>query len=133
LVDGQPYTPYDTALSTLIPVWNVTGRGIADYTQLNTQRIAAFHQLDIRVDKVWYFKKWSLNLYLDIQNVYNWKAEGRPNLSVVTDDLGNPVVNPSDPSRYQAEFLANQAGTILPTIGIIIDFSIPKKKSKTKE
>jgi hypothetical protein len=65
--------------------------------------------------------------------VYNWKAEGRPNLSVVTDDLGNPVVNPSDPSRYQAEFLANQAGTILPTIGIIIDFSIPKKKSKTKE
>jgi len=128
LVDGQPYTPYDTALSSLIPVWDVTGRGISDYRYLNTQRIPAFHQLDIRVDKVWYFKHWSLNIYLDIQNVYNWKAEGRPNLAAVTDSNGNPVVNPSDPSRYQIEFLANQAGTILPTLGIIIDFSIPKKK-----
>ncbi len=130
LVDGQPYTPYDTSLSMLTNVWDVTGRGISDYRLLNTQRIPVFHQLDIRVDKVWYFKHWSLNLYLDIQNVYNWKAEGRPNLSVVTDANGNPVVNPSDPSRYLPEFLANQAGTILPTIGVIIDFSIPKKKSK---
>lgn len=130
LVDGQPYTPYDTALSMLIPVWNVTGRGISDYTLLNTQRIPVFHQLDIRVDKVWYFKKWSLNIYLDIQNVYNWKAEGRPNLTVATDADGNPIVNPSDPSRYQSEFLPNLAGTILPSVGVIIDFTIPKKKQK---
>lgn len=130
LVDGQPYTPYDTALSTLIPVWNVTGRGISDYTLLNSQRIPTFHQLDIRVDKVWYFKKWSLNIYLDIQNVYNWKAEGRPFLTVATDSNGNPLLNPTDPSRYQAEFLPNQAGTILPTLGLIIDFGIPKSKQK---
>jgi len=33
-------------------------------------RIPAFHQLDIRVDKNWQFDTWKLGVYLDIQNVY---------------------------------------------------------------
>jgi len=133
LVDGQPYTPYDTALSMLKPVWDVTGRGISDYRLLNSGRIPVFHQLDIRIDKVWYFKHWSFNLYVDVQNVYNWKAEGRPNLTVATDANGNPITDPNDPNRYQSEFLPNLAGTVLPTLGVIIDFTIPKKDpAKTK-
>lgn len=121
-VDGQPFTPYDTATSSLIAVWNITGRGLDDISRLNTQRIPAFHQLDIRVDKVWYFKKWSLNLYFDVQNVYNFKAESRPYLTVVTDENNNPLVNPNDPSRYLTETIRNQSGTVLPTLGVIVDF-----------
>lgn len=35
------------------------------------QRLPAFHQLDIRVDKVWNFRQWTLSAYLDVLNVYN--------------------------------------------------------------
>lgn len=39
----------------------------------NSDRVGPFHQLDIRVDKKWVFNTWMLNLYLEIQNVYNRK------------------------------------------------------------
>lgn len=122
LVDGQPYTPYDISTSSLKPVWDITGQGIPNYNLLNTQRIPVFHQLDLRVDKVWYFKKWSFNLYFDVQNVYNWKSEGRPFLNVVTDAAGTKLTDPEDPSRYLTELLPNRTGTVLPTLGVIIDF-----------
>ncbi len=44
---------------------------------VNSARVDAFHQLDIRIDKRWVFGSWMLNVYLDIQNVYNRQnAEG---------------------------------------------------------
>ena len=30
-----------------------------------------FHQLDLRLDKRWIYTRWSLNVYFDLQNVYN--------------------------------------------------------------
>ena len=33
-------------------------------------RLPSFHQLDVRVDKVWSFASWKLGLYADLQNVY---------------------------------------------------------------
>lgn len=47
-----------------------------DYSRFNTQRLPAFHQLDVRVDKSFFFRKWSLIFYADIQNIYNYKALG---------------------------------------------------------
>ena len=41
------------------------------YGETNSVRVDAFHQLDVRVDKTWVFDKWTLNLYLDVQNAYN--------------------------------------------------------------
>jgi hypothetical protein len=38
---------------------------------VNTARNGTFHQLDLRVDKRWVYKRWMFNAYLDIQNVYN--------------------------------------------------------------
>ena len=37
-------------------------------------RLPLFHQLDLRVDKVWKFPRWQLTWYLDIQNVYSYQA-----------------------------------------------------------
>ena len=34
-------------------------------------RVPAFHQLDIRIDKEFIFRKWRLTAYLEIMNVYN--------------------------------------------------------------
>jgi outer membrane receptor protein involved in Fe transport len=38
---------------------------------VNADRLDAFHQLDIRVDKTFTFKRWLLKIYLDVSNVYN--------------------------------------------------------------
>ncbi|MEM0996861.1 MAG: TonB-dependent receptor [Bacteroidota bacterium] len=118
---GTPYTPFDVARSSQIAIWSITGRGLPNYGLLNTLRTEAAHQLDVRIDKKWFFQKWSLNLYLDIQNAYNFQAEGAPFLDVVRDDLGNPVVDPNDPTRFQTQTIANTQGTLLPSIGIVID------------
>ncbi len=37
----------------------------------NGSRIKDFHQLDLRLDKNFVFEKWTLSVYLDVQNVYN--------------------------------------------------------------
>ncbi len=120
-VGGAPYTPYDSARSSTIQAWNVQGQGYLDYNRYNTERLSNFQQLDLRVDKQYFFKKWSLNLYLDVQNLFNFKSEGAPNLVLQRDASGNPIVDPNKPSRYQLKYLKNESGTVLPTIGIIVE------------
>ena len=119
---GTPYTPYDTDLSSQIPVWNVTQQGLLDYSQLNSLRLAANHGLDIRIDKKWYLKKTTLNAYVDIQNIYNFQAEQPPLFTVEKDANDNPIVNPLMPNAYQWKYLSNVAGTVLPSIGIMFEF-----------
>lgn len=120
-VGGAPYTPYDVNRSSLIEAWDATGQGYLDYNRYNTERLKVFHQLDLRVDKEYYFRKWSLNVYLDIQNLYNFKAKQPDVLVLVRDASGQPVSNPSDPSRYDLKYLSSESGTVLPTIGIIVE------------
>jgi len=74
-VGGQPYTPYDLTTSSLKAAWDVTGGPLLDFGQINSLRLAPFHQLDVRVDKRFYFKRWSLMAYIDIQNAYGFQAE----------------------------------------------------------
>ncbi|WPR74719.1 TonB-dependent receptor [Algoriphagus sp. NG3] len=119
---GTPYTPYDYEASSLISSWDLRNQPILDYSQINAVRLKGFHQMDLRLDKKYYFPKWSLNWYVDIQNAYNYQAEQPPLLVPVRDNSGNILVDPNDPSRYQLKYLQNPAGTILPTIGIIVDF-----------
>lgn len=40
-----------------------------------SERLPLFHQLDMRVDKLWQFKHFRLSTYLDVQNVYNHAAK----------------------------------------------------------
>lgn len=66
LVSGNPDTPvigsvYDAAGGFYNPISGET----------NSDRFPAFHQLDVRVDKQWTWKRASLTLYLDVQNLYN--------------------------------------------------------------
>jgi len=122
LQGGRPYTPYDTLKSQLIPNYYLNPSGILDYSQLNSGRLRVFHQLDIRVTKKWYLKKFSVELYLDIQNVYNNKVQQPDNLLFVTDNQNLPLVNPNDPSRYQTKLQKNESALILPGIGLIFTY-----------
>ncbi|MCI4669305.1 MAG: TonB-dependent receptor [Bacteroidia bacterium] len=119
---GTPFTPANVDSSVLVAVWNVNGREIPDWTQINSGRIASFSQVDIRVDKKWYFQKWSFNLFLDIQNILNAAIPGPPVLDVVRDEDGFPLINESQPDSYQFQFLENNLGVFQPTIGIIITY-----------
>ena len=121
-VGGAPYTPFDLDQSSVKAAWDLQGQGYPDYARFNSERLRAFHQLDLRVDKQYYFKGWSLMLYADVQNVYNHKADQPALLLRDSDTSGNPVTDPSDPTRYSLKFIDGEAGTVLPTIGVIIEF-----------
>jgi hypothetical protein len=123
---GAPYTPWDLATSAMRPAWDVRGRGYLDFTQFNTLRLKGFLQLDVRVDKEFYFDRWTLTLYSDIQNILNFKADQPANLYRAEDGNGNPVIiNPEDPymdQLYELKLVQSESGTILPTVGIIVEF-----------
>lgn len=120
---GAPYTPWDYNKSSLVEAWNVQNQGYLDYDKYNTLRLGGFNQLDIRVDKAFYFKKWSFMFYIDIQNVLNFKAP-QPDILVNTQPDGSvkTFVDPEGNLRYELRTLPNTAGTVLPSIGIMIDW-----------
>ena len=119
---GSPYTPYDLERSAVISIWNISRRGLPDYNRLNENRFSANHGMDIRIDKKWYLNKMTINLYMDIQNLYNFQAETQSFLTVVTDSDGNPIISSTDPNSYETKLLENVSGTVLPSIGIMLEF-----------
>ena len=123
---GSPYTPYDIPTSSLKQNWDINGLGLLDYGLLNTQRESNFHQLNIRLDKKMFLKKFSLNFYLDIQNAYGYKTKLAPILLVETDSNGLPIEDPNDPNRYSTKLIDNASGIIQPTLGIVIEFKVKK-------
>jgi hypothetical protein len=120
-VGGAPYTPYDEERSATIEVWDIVQQGVFDWDQLNGERNDASHGLDIRLDKKWNFKKWAVNAYIDIQNIYNFQTVSQPFLDVERNDSGDPIIDPNTQS-YQISELENISGTVLPSIGLMIDF-----------
>jgi len=119
---GSPYTPYDIDQSALIAVWDVRQQGVFDWSRLNENRNAASHGLDIRIDKKWFFKKWAINVYLDVQNVYNFKTKSQAYLDVEREESGNPIVDPTNPLSYKIREIENTSGTVLPSIGLMVEF-----------
>ena len=68
-VGGTPYTPYDVEKSSLVEAWDAQGRPYYDYGRYNDGRLDAFAQVDLRIDKTFYFRRCMLGLYIDLQNV----------------------------------------------------------------
>lgn len=116
---GAPYSPIDQNLSELKAAWDITNQPYIDYDNFNSLRLKPNHQLDIRIDKEFYFKKWLLNLYADVQNVYNYQAESTP---IWTNLSPDGIPQEKDADRYQLRQIEAFAGTILPTLGIIVKF-----------
>ena len=116
---GAPYTPIDMELSTNKAAWTVTNRAYPDYARFNTLRLPAKHQLDLRLDKEFYFKRWMLNLYLDVQNAYLSSYVSAP-IYTNRDFSGEVMDHPSDPERQQLRQLDYYSKLILPTLGLII-------------
>lgn len=118
---GAPYSPVDMEKSSLKSAWDIQNQPYTDYDNFNSLRLKSNHQLDMRIDKEFYFKKWLLNLYADVQNVYGFKSESEPIYTNLNTD-GQPVTNEQDPNRYVLREVSIVSGTVLPTIGIIVKF-----------
>jgi outer membrane receptor for ferrienterochelin and colicin len=123
---GLPYTPFDMEKSALVSAWNTQGRPFPDYSQYNANRLDPFVQLDLRIDKQYNFKNFALLLYLDVQNALNYQAKDQDIILIETDAGGNRIiVNPEAPEseqKYQLKRVENTSGTLLPSIGIVLDF-----------
>ena len=120
---GTPYTPFNESASALVSNWDVLQRGVFDYANVNSQRLDAFTQLDFRLDKTYSHKGWSLSWFLDLQNLASGDIPLMPYLTVVRDaDTKAPLLDPTDPTRYQMQLLRSDTGRTLPTIGMILEF-----------
>ena len=97
-IGGSPYTPYDVEKSSLVEAWDAQGRPYYDYDAYNTGRLDAFAQLDLRVDKDFYFKKWRFGVYLDLQNITGSKLK-QPDALMSTGVIENPEA-PHSEQRY---------------------------------
>lgn len=88
---GNPRSPVVGAVKD-----DNTDTFVAIYGPANSARLPNFVQLDVRVDKVWVFNTWSLDLYLDVQNVTDTRAvEGTTysfNYAQTVYFLGLPII-----------------------------------------
>jgi len=127
---GLPFTPFSDQ-SSLVANWNVNFRGIPDFDRINSLRRTAGNTIDFRVDKRWFFKKWSMNLYLDLENLTG-NAIGTDQLILdrPRDENGKPIggpiiANPNAPveqQRYKVKTINDAQGTLLPSIGVMIEW-----------
>lgn len=120
-VGGLPYTPYDLNRSSLIAAWDLQGGPYLDYSKLNSLRFPAFQQLDVRVDKAYFLKRTTLKFYLDIQNLFNTKSQSTDIVVRETDGNGN-FLTTDNGTRYVLRSVKNTSGTVLPTIGVQLEF-----------
>ena len=79
-----------------------------------------FAQLDLRVDKSFYFHHCMIGIYLDIQNITGNKLK-QPDVIMSTGIIENPSA-PVAEQRYKMKYLKQESGTILPTLGITVEF-----------
>ncbi len=119
-IGGAPYTPYDIEYSSLVEVWDSAQRAQFDYSRHNSERLPAYWQLDLRVDKNYNFERWSMGVYLDVQNILANKFTSAP-IPAATDQIANPIAIPAE-QRYTMRYIPSESGTLLPTIGLFVEF-----------
>jgi hypothetical protein len=123
---GAPFTPFDMAQSQLN--YLTLGTGVLNLSQLNSQRLGAFHSGDIRIDKKWNWKKTTFDLFLDITNFYGAKSPAFPQFTFKRNETNTAFLTTNgqpinlNGSNAIPLILANEDGTLIPTIGFIVEF-----------
>ena len=123
---GAPYTPYDMTVSQ--QTYLLLGQGTLDNSKLNSERLIAFNQLDLRLDKKINFRKATLDIYLDVQNVIGFKNQSNPDYTFkrTADNKGFQTTDGKDIQQDGSNaiplILPNKGVSIVPTLGLIIEF-----------
>jgi hypothetical protein len=122
---GTPYTPFDSVASRLN--FLTLRQGVLDYSRLNTLRVNPFNSSDLRIDKKYYYKKATLDFFLDITNWYGSTSvapsayifESNPDGTFKTTD--GKSINKDGSNAIPSLADGNQV-FITPTIGFILEF-----------
>lgn len=126
-----PYTPFDVELSSMRPVWDVNNQGIRDNAFLNTERGKATNIISARVDRIYKFPKWTLNVFMDLENITaDTDSQQALILDRMKDENGNftgsgIILNPDAPyeeQQYKLKGIQNAQGAFIPTFGFIASF-----------
>lgn len=88
-----------------------------DYERLGNVRLDPLSQLDIRIDKKWSFQKYSLDIFMEIQNVLGTENPSEPRYGLDRDENGD-VITPRSLVRVDA----TDDGSVLPSIGLVLNF-----------
>jgi hypothetical protein len=106
-----PYVPVNQQ-QTLVAYPEI----ILDYNALGTRKLGVFNQLDVRVDKKWNFKKVALDVFVDFENLLAQRIPQIPQFGLLRDE-NDAVVSPR-----QLIQVDNSNNTIIPTVGLVLDF-----------
>jgi hypothetical protein len=107
-----PYAPVDrNATLNAYPVI------VRDFSRQGTVRLDPFNQTDIRLDKKFNLKGFTLDIFLEIQNAFAQELPAEPSFGLLRDDNG-VIVQP----RALTEIQSVSNNSVLPNIGIVIDF-----------
>ncbi len=107
-----PFAPVDEA-ATLANYPSI----IIDYSRIGEQRLDAFNQTDIRIDKKWNFEKWTLDIFLEIQNFFSQQIPDVPQYGLARDPQGMELA-----PRMLMQITELENSSVLPSIGVVIDF-----------
>ena len=123
---GAPFTPFNLAASRAN--YLTTGTPVLDYARLNTERLGSFQQLDFRLDKRLNWRRFSLDLFVDVQNAFVLKNPSIANYSFqrLPDNSGY-VTSDGQPARPDGSnavpfLLDNSSALVVPTVGFIFEF-----------
>ena len=117
MLGGTPYTPYDEVASSYVAYWDANGRSLPDYTRYNDGRSPLYTQYDVRIDKEWYFRRWRMGLFLNLQNVRIQQQD----VFMSTGEVMNPAAPLAD-RRYRMKRVGQDSNTLVPSIGLTAEF-----------
>lgn len=90
---------------------------VRDFNRQGELRLDAFNQTDIRLDKKWNLKGFTLDVFLEVQNAFGQQTPQEPTFGLQRDANGS-ITEPATLVQI-TDIETNQ---ILPTLGIVIDF-----------
>lgn len=108
----SPYVPVDVEASeATYPAF------VFRYDQINNARLGAFNQTDIRIDRKWNYTGFTLQGYIEIQNVLMQALPSAPQYGWDRTSDG-AIIDP----RNLVQITGVDNSSIFPTIGIVVDF-----------
>ncbi|SOE21926.1 Outer membrane receptor proteins, mostly Fe transport [Spirosomataceae bacterium TFI 002] len=123
---GAPLTPFDLEASQRN--YGVLGVGTLDYDRLNSEKLPSFSRFDFRLDKKWNYKKWTLDVYMDVQNAFVQSNPAFPQYTFQRNDsntgfaTNNGLPLALDGSNAIPLLLNNSEPQVTPSIGFVIEF-----------
>ena len=118
-VGGAPYTPYDVEKVA----WSKLGRqrqSLLRLQLLQQRTVKTFHPTGYPDRQDLLSEKVHVGGYIDIQNILNSKYKEQ-DVYIKTGKILNPDA-PLDQQRYELKPVERRTGTLLPSIGLMIEF-----------